>query len=231
MTGMNSPIIEKEYRERGVVLIRVQNQIIHPGHSSWSNAGGTATINGQYGDPIYRFLNTGYEGRLHSYNQNNRAEFRGVGIGFDLWTLKPQRTLIENQAEQRWTTSSVSPVYWKESSDIYYWDESINILSVGHVGWNLHLAFDWKDQGWGNQLGAFVIELFDNGDTRMAVQTWALRANPRTNDWTTLTATLDNTSELVQRVISGAYYRVSIITGGGGGHELYIKNFKLEVSL
>jgi len=154
-----------------------------------------------------------------------------VGIGVDLWTLKPRRTLIENQAEQRWTTSSVSRVHWKESNDIYYWDESINILSGGHVGWNLHLAFDWKDQGYGNQLGEFAIELIDNGDTRMAIQTWSLRANPRTNDWTTLTATLDNTSELVQRVISGAHYRVSIITGGGGGHKLYIKNFKLEVSL
>ena len=88
----------------------------------------------------------------------------------------------------------------------------------------LSLSVEWKDQGWGNRKGEIFVSLVRGRSKQIVVE----RRHPlgiAEHHWDTPTAELKE-DEVVTQARRGDFYRFTRNAGGGGGHELEVKNFK-----
>lgn len=123
--------------------------------------------------------------------------------------------LLENKPAQHWSESSNEWVRWRESAPVF---------KVPHGENTLRVSFEWKGQGWGNSKGKVKINLVTIKGDVIATEVMGSRAPHK---WGNYDVTFDSSHELVSRIVNGSFYRISIRTGGGDGHELFIKNFEL----
>ena len=87
----------------------------------------------------------------------------------------------------------------------------------------IRMSFDWKDQGWGGRKGRVEVKLISRKGDVLATEVSPLAFH----EWTKYDVTFDSGLDIVSKVVDGSFYRISVRTGGGGGHTLTIKNFDL----
>ena len=88
----------------------------------------------------------------------------------------------------------------------------------------LSLSVEWKDQGWGNRKGQIFVSLVQGRSKQIVAE----RLQPlgiALHHWDTATAELTD-DQIVTQAQQGDFYRFTRNAGGGGGHELKVKNFR-----
>lgn len=93
----------------------------------------------------------------------------------------------------------------------------------------LMLSVEWKDQGWGNRKGEIFVSLV-RGRLEQIV---AERRGPlgiAPHEWSSSAVELKE-DKVVTEAKQGDFYRFTRNAGGGGGHQLIVKNFKAIVYL
>lgn len=93
----------------------------------------------------------------------------------------------------------------------------------------LTMSVVWKDQGWGNQKGEIFLSLMRGRPSEVIVEKRKpLGIAPHKQEKATAELR-DHT--IVTLAQPGDYYRFTRNAGGGGGHQLSVKNFKVVVEL
>jgi len=98
----------------------------------------------------------------------------------------------------------------------------------------IDMSMNWKDQGWGNQKGRVWLQLCrplasSQNDFEIIDEMPVERFGLAPHKWAEVTDTLTSEENIVNLAKTGDYYQVMKNIGGGGGHELKIKNFKLII--
>jgi hypothetical protein len=84
-------------------------------------------------------------------------------------------------------------------------------------------TWDWKDQGWGNLKGQLMVEALRDGEVVAAA---GLSPEVAKHDWESKTFDLE-AGDFIEHCQPGTVIRVMRYVGGGGGHELFLRNFRL----
>eukprot|EP00928_Gymnodinium_smaydae_P097807 TRINITY_DN8946_c0_g1_i1.p1 TRINITY_DN8946_c0_g1~~TRINITY_DN8946_c0_g1_i1.p1 ORF type:complete len:601 (+),score=96.21 TRINITY_DN8946_c0_g1_i1:43-1845(+) len=103
------------------------------------------------------------------------------------------------------------------------WTET-SYMSVDNPLNSIKVSFTWKDQGWGNQKGALDIRLY-RGSTKIADQRINDSAAP--HSWDKVTKKLSKDMPVVSKARAGDNLRMRYLVGGGGGHELHVKQLRI----
>ena len=85
----------------------------------------------------------------------------------------------------------------------------------------LYTSVEWMDQGWGNRKGELFIQLI-RGDVVVAEKRAIFGIAE--HNWTKAKAVI--TDDAVSKAESGDVFRFMRNAGGGGGHQLKVKNFR-----
>ena len=97
---------------------------------------------------------------------------------------------------------------------------------------SLKFHVEWRDQGFGGRKGAFVTQLMRGDELICESSSYEpLGICERSVDYqlTALDKSLQHDHPLVGEALPGDHYRILKILGGGGGHQLDVKNFKILV--
>lgn len=93
---------------------------------------------------------------------------------------------------------------------------------------NLAISLTWRDQGWGNQKGDIFITLMRGRIRKKEIATkyhpLGIAPHKEASDHTILTD-----DPIVNEAREGDYYKFTRNAGGGGGHQLIVKNYKVVV--
>ena len=96
-------------------------------------------------------------------------------------------------------------------------------------------SITWKDQGWGNLKGEIFIKLMRaDGHASGSPEEIAEKRHVlgvAQHEWSNVKATLGANEPIVNKAQPGDFYRFMRLVGGGGGHQLFVRNFKAIVSL
>ena len=97
----------------------------------------------------------------------------------------------------------------------------------------LTFSVEWKDQGWGNLKGEIFVQLMRPQDHNVAPKMIAEKSQIfgiAKHNWDIVKTVLED--DLVLKLAQeGDFFRFMRNIGGGGGHELYVKNFRVEALL
>jgi hypothetical protein len=88
------------------------------------------------------------------------------------------------------------------------------------------VEWDWKDQGWGNQKGAMLLQLVRNGAVLFGVD---LASQPAKHEWEHGILEIESGS-FIENAQPGDKIQIQRYVGGGGGHELFVRNFSIRLS-
>jgi len=94
---------------------------------------------------------------------------------------------------------------------------------------SLQFEIEWKDQDWGNKKGRIRVFL-QRGPAELYVRDifGVCRADGRTG-WKKVCRVFNGKDNLVANAQPGDRVEVQYLVGGGGGHELYVRNFRCMV--
>jgi hypothetical protein len=109
---------------------------------------------------------------------------------------------------------------------------------------NISYTFDWKDQGWGNRKGMIYLCVIRDGKEMGQAP---LSSNAALHMWTKVEVVIRLLLSLVDRannlILKGDFCTHDILSciepgdilgikryvGGGGGHELFVRNFLIRI--
>lgn len=125
---------------------------------------------------------------------------------------------------------------WSNHHSSYDWIEIVS----GRVMKDIKLtersratfSFRWRDQGWGNQRGKLRIRLLGDNDTIDAEEIASspiYGEAPHTYEELEI-YTFQSNHGLVRKCKVGRTYVIEAMVGGGGGHELYVKDMCLSIT-
>lgn len=86
-------------------------------------------------------------------------------------------------------------------------------------------SFSWKDQGWGNRKGMLVLVLKAEDGSEICRKDFS--TDLAEHDWITIDVCFNPDEEIVNKYYYGCQYEVIRYVGGGGGHELFVNDFKI----
>lgn len=89
----------------------------------------------------------------------------------------------------------------------------------------LLISLKWKDQGWGNRKGDIFLTLM-RGEEAVAVKYHPLGVAPHKEEEARTELMND---PIITEAREGDYYKFSKNPGGGGGHQLTVKNYRVAV--
>ncbi|CAM9307562.1 unnamed protein product, partial [Heterosigma akashiwo] len=120
-------------------------------------------------------------------------------------------------------TASDAPILMRSTSDPRL---GTVILDVGETLLSLTASCTWKDQGWGNRKGQMLLRLCDElGQVKREFDMFGIAPHNESPAMFELTSPEDLAVVQPGDTVD-VYYRV----GGGGGHRLSVRNFKLAIS-
>ena len=98
----------------------------------------------------------------------------------------------------------------------------------------LSVLIEWKDQGWGNRKGEIFVKLMRPSDSNphsavevaMKHQLLGIAEHEMKSATSMLTE-----DPILQKSVPGDFYRFMRNVGGGGGHSLTVRNFKVVATL
>eukprot|EP00933_Yihiella_yeosuensis_P055829 TRINITY_DN5475_c1_g1_i1.p1 TRINITY_DN5475_c1_g1~~TRINITY_DN5475_c1_g1_i1.p1 ORF type:complete len:181 (+),score=53.92 TRINITY_DN5475_c1_g1_i1:69-545(+) len=94
----------------------------------------------------------------------------------------------------------------------------------------LDVTCEWRDQGWGNQKGDIKIALERGGELVCEKNAFGIcRREEDKESYDQVEHHLDKDNDIVSEAKKGDIYKFLYVVGGGGGHELHIKNFKAQI--
>jgi len=95
----------------------------------------------------------------------------------------------------------------------------------------LSLSLTWKDQGWGNRKGEIFVKLMRRGrfKTEEVAEKRKLAGIAQHKEETVETEV--TIEPIITFARAGDYYRFMRNAGGGGGHSLNVKNFRVVLTL
>eukprot|EP00931_Biecheleriopsis_adriatica_P004917 TRINITY_DN106501_c0_g1_i1.p1 TRINITY_DN106501_c0_g1~~TRINITY_DN106501_c0_g1_i1.p1 ORF type:complete len:627 (+),score=59.98 TRINITY_DN106501_c0_g1_i1:43-1923(+) len=85
----------------------------------------------------------------------------------------------------------------------------------------MEVRFTWKDQGWGNQRGRIDLRLRRGSET-VADQPVSETESP--HEWQRSTVRFSSDAPIVAKARRGDVLMMRYVVGGGGGHELHVKD-------
>ena len=94
---------------------------------------------------------------------------------------------------------------------------------------DIRIYFKWKDQGFGNRKGQIWLKLMRNGN--MVKETKPTLCGVAEHSWDNIDILVTSNDPIVKEFKPGDRYCFMCNVGGGGGHELHVKNFKAVVRL
>ena len=89
----------------------------------------------------------------------------------------------------------------------------------------LFISLTWRDQGWGNTKGDIFLSLM-RGSESIATKYAPLGIAPHKEETASTVLTDD---PIVTEAREGDHYKFTRNAGGGGGHQLIVKNYKVIV--
>ena len=94
---------------------------------------------------------------------------------------------------------------------------------------SITISFEWKDQGWGNRKGNVWLKIIR--EEEVILETNSSLCGLAEHKWSDVTVHLGKEQNIVSEFKPGDKYRFMQNVGGGGGHNLHIKNFKAFLRL
>lgn len=100
---------------------------------------------------------------------------------------------------------------------------------------SMHLSIRWKDQGWGNLKGEIFVRLMRK--MKETPENFEQIAEKRRvfgiagHRWCDAKAKLSENEAVVSHTQAGDFYRFMRNVGGGGGHQLIVKRFRVIATL
>lgn len=94
---------------------------------------------------------------------------------------------------------------------------------------DIRISFIWKDQGFGNRKGQIWLKLVRNGN--MVKETKPTLCGVADHFWHDVDIHVTSKNPVVKEFKPGDRYCFMRNVGGGGGHELHVRNFKAVVRL
>ena len=110
-----------------------------------------------------------------------------------------------------------TPTHWKPYFEVQLGAGWTSIKSI-------NMDFDWCDQGWGGQKGYMGLRLRRNGNT---IVEWQSGKCP--HRMTHQVTNLDSSHAFVKEAMGGDTLEVRSNPGGGPGHNLTVRNFKIDI--
>lgn len=98
---------------------------------------------------------------------------------------------------------------------------TINMYQIDKI----FVSFDWKDQGWGNRKG--YLQLLLKREDGSVASSKILSEALADHDWQKMNIEIDSSEDVIQQYNPGYTYEVMRHVGGGGGHQLFVNDFKL----
>lgn len=101
---------------------------------------------------------------------------------------------------------------------------------VSFIPERLQVEWDWKDQGWGNQKGRLRLDLLridGNRQLDVVASVELDRGQVAAHEWEHREVSIEGDDPLLASIQEGDTFRVQSVVGGGGGHELFVANFRL----
>ena len=89
----------------------------------------------------------------------------------------------------------------------------------------LFISLIWRDQGWGNRKGDVIVSLM-RGEEIIAEKYNILGVAPHKEEYADTDISDD---PIVTQTSQGDYYKFTRNPGGGGGHQLFVKNYKVII--
>ena len=92
----------------------------------------------------------------------------------------------------------------------------------------VELRFEWKDQGWGNRKGQLLLKRMREG---AELSSHVIEPHPAAHIWTSVRFAGSVSDGDMACCVGepGDVFEVWRYVGGGGGHELYIRDFKMRL--
>lgn len=153
----------------------------------------------------------------------------------EMWTryVEFKRSVSARQLGSVLTSVGETENFMKDSiSDTKSVEEFKVVVSTSELKQKvarLHFECEWKDQDWGNKKGVMKVCLMHSGSQAAEKDLFGVcRADGRT-DWKKVERVLQGEEKLAKQISRGDTLVVKYKVGGGGGHQLHIKNFKLTV--
>ena len=89
----------------------------------------------------------------------------------------------------------------------------------------LHVSFNWKDQGWGNQKSRVAVKVMNRTDEVFRIEDW----NKAPHIKETVSVMYDEDHYFVKNLVAGYRLELWYVVGGGGGHRLEVENFSVDI--
>ena len=123
-------------------------------------------------------------------------------------------------------------IEWYSVTQNLHWhsndDETLPFLSITMNMYQIDkicVSFDWKDQGWGNRKG--YLELILKREDGSVASSRMLSNTLAEHERQSINFELDTSEDVIQQYNPGYIYEVARHVGGGGGHQLFVYDFKL----
>ena len=94
---------------------------------------------------------------------------------------------------------------------------------------SIDISFEWRDQGYGYRKGYIWLKIIRAGETVFESSNYLLGTAP--HSWMQVHTQLTGHYDIVRRFKPGDRYQFMRNIGGGGGHSLHVKNFKVLVEV
>jgi hypothetical protein len=92
------------------------------------------------------------------------------------------------------------------------------------------LSFNWKDQGWGNQKGQLKVKLVKSKHDHDEIASFSIEnCAPHYYETELIIKTFDSSHDILNKCSNGNAYVIEARVGGGGGHELYVKDIEFKI--
>ena len=94
---------------------------------------------------------------------------------------------------------------------------------------NIMISMKWKDQRWGNRKGKVWLQIIRNSE--MILETEPGLCGLANHSFEEVNIHLTREDNIVKEYKPGDQFRIMRNIGGGGGHRLFVQNFKLIIKL
>ena len=89
------------------------------------------------------------------------------------------------------------------------------------------ISMRWKDQGWGNRKGKIWLRIIRGSELVLETDPWL--CGLANHDWEEVTIPLTEEDDIVKKFKPGDHFQIMRDIGGGGGHHLMVRKFKLVI--